>query len=242
MRLLVRGVLALLAVSGLVIGVCLYWLFFYSRDLPNFGTIPQFSPIAVTNVADPCVKTNIVAIPYEAIGANLRAALKAVEASEEGPTAYQETIRALSDVRDTRTALSTQVARTIFCSPERSLVRHEKELRIALQLDRRFTRRDMFAIAANTYYFGDDVVGVQAASQYFFRKDPRNLSISEAALLAGLVRAPSYYSPVTHPDRALKRRNEVLDAMILHNAHQRDERGSGEVRATGCDNPLVGVG
>ena len=104
----------------------------------------------------------------------------------------------------------------MFCSPEKSLVRHEKELRTALQLDRRFSRRDLFAIAANIYDFGEDQVGVQAASQYFFRKNPVDLSVSEAALLAGLVRAPSYYSAVTHPDRALKRRNEVLDAMILH--------------------------
>lgn len=217
MRLLVRGVLTVLAVSAIVIAGCFYWLFFYLGDLPDFGTIALFSPAVTKNVSSPCIKTNVVAIPYEAIGTNLRAALEAVEGGEKGPTAYQETIRALSDVRDTRRALSTQVARIMFCSPERSLVRHEKELRAALQLDRRFSRRDLFAIAANTYYFGDDVVGVQAASQYFFRKNPRDLSISEAALLAGLVRAPTYYSPVTHPDRALKRRNEVLDAMILHN-------------------------
>jgi penicillin-binding protein 1A len=204
--------------------VFLYWLFFYSRDLPDFSTIAQCSPVATTNVSDPCLKINVVAIPYEAIGTNLRAALEAVEASEEGPSTYLNMTQALSDMRDKRTTLSTQVARSMFCSPERSLVRHEKELRTALQLDRRFARRDLFAIAANTYYFGDDVVGVQAASQYFFRKNPRDLSVSEGALLAGLVRAPSYYSPVTHPDRALKWRNEVLDAMILHNAISTTER------------------
>jgi len=200
-------------VSGLVVAGFFYWLFFYSRDLPGFGTVAQFSPAVPSKVLDPCIKSSVVAIPYVAIGTNLRAALDAVEASETGPSAYQEISRSFNDVRATRVALSSEIARTMFCSPEKSLVRHEKVLRTALQLDRRFSRRDLFTIAANRYYFGDDLVGAQAASQYFFHKDARDLSVSEAAFLAGLVRAPAYYSPGTHPDRALRRRNEVLDAM-----------------------------
>jgi penicillin-binding protein 1A len=215
MRLLLRGVLALLAVSGLVLALGLYWLFFYSRDLPDLDALSQFSPPATTTVTDKCYTTPITAVPYEAIGSNLRGALNSVEASEAGPTAYQQVSRALSDVRETRTALSTQIARTMFCSPEKSLVRRGKELRTALQLDRRFSRRDLFTIAANRYHFGSDLVGVQAASRYWFHKDPSGLSLPEAALLAGLVRAPLHYSPVAHPDRALARRNEVLDAMAL---------------------------
>jgi len=214
MRVLVRGVLAVLGVSLVAIVVFFCWAFFYSRDLPDFGTVAQFSPAAAMNLHDPCVKTAVIAIPYDAIGVNLRAALDAVEGSENGPTAYEEASRALSDVRETRLALSTQIARTMFCSPEKAIARHVKELRTAMQLDRRFSRRDLFTIATNRYYFGDDLVGVQAASRHFFQKDPSNLSVSEAALLAGLVRAPAYYSPVTHPDRALKRRNEVLDARV----------------------------
>ena len=202
-----------LVLSGLVIAGFFYWLFFYARDLPGFGTIAQFSPAVPSNVLDPCIKSSVVAIPYDAIGTNLRAALDAGEASETGPTAYQQISGELSDVRETRRALSAEIARTMFCSPEKSLVRHEKELRTAFQLDRRFSRRDLFSMAANRYYFDDDLVGVQAAAEHFFHKDPKDLSVSEAALLAGLVRAPAYYSPVTHPDRALKRRNEVLDAM-----------------------------
>ncbi len=83
-----------------------------------------------------------------------------------------------------------------------------------MQLDRQYSRQQLFTIAVNRYYFGDELVGVQGASQYFFRQDPKDLSIAEAALLAGLVRAPHYFSPLNHPDRALTRRNEVLDAML----------------------------
>ena len=199
MRVLIRGVLALLSLSALVIAVFSYWLFFYSKDLPDFSTIAQFSPAVPSNVVDPCIKSAVVAIPHDWIGTNLRAALDAVEASETGRTAYQEISRDLSDVREARVALSTEIARTMFCSPEKSLVRQVKELRTAMQLDRRFARRDLFTVAANRYYFGADLVGVQSASQYLFHKDPKALSIPEAALLAGLVRAPAYFSPVAHP-------------------------------------------
>jgi membrane peptidoglycan carboxypeptidase len=63
-------------------------------------------------------------------------------------------------------------------------------------------------------YFGESLMGVQDAAQHFFHKNPNQLSPSEAALLVGLLKSPSYFSPVRHPDRALLRRNEVIDAMI----------------------------
>jgi membrane peptidoglycan carboxypeptidase len=65
-------------------------------------------------------------------------------------------------------------------------------------------------------YFGEGLTGVQAASRHYFEKEPVNLSIPEAALLAGLLQAPSYYSPTKHSDRALQRRNDVIDMMIAN--------------------------
>jgi len=66
---------------------------------------------------------------------------------------------------------------------------------------------------ANAAYFGNGVVGIEAASAYYFRKHSYELSIQDAALLASLISSPSYYSPKTHPDRALVRRNLVIDRM-----------------------------
>jgi len=65
-------------------------------------------------------------------------------------------------------------------------------------------------------YFGEGLIGVQAASRHYFEKEPANLSIPEAALLAGLLQGPSYYSPTRHSDRALRRRNDVMDMMIAN--------------------------
>jgi membrane peptidoglycan carboxypeptidase len=83
-----------------------------------------------------------------------------------------------------------------------------------VQLERRFSRRELFTIFANRAWFGDGQVGVEAAAQHFFQKEPNRLQVEEAALLAGLIQRPAYLSPITHPDRALKRRNEVIDAMV----------------------------
>jgi membrane peptidoglycan carboxypeptidase len=87
-----------------------------------------------------------------------------------------------------------------------------------VQLERRFSWRQLLAIYANRTYFGDDLVGVEAASQHFFRKEPNQLEVGEAALLAGLVRAPGRLSPVKHSDRALERRNQVFYAMVAAHA------------------------
>jgi len=94
------------------------------------------------------------------------------------------------------------------------LNRQLDEFRTALQLERRFSRQELFTILANRLMFGEDIVGVEAASQHFFHKEPSQLLVGEAALLAGLLKAPSYLSPIKHPDRALQRRNEVIDAML----------------------------
>jgi penicillin-binding protein 1A len=65
-------------------------------------------------------------------------------------------------------------------------------------------------------YFGEGLIGVEAASRHYFEKEPASLSIPEAALLAGLLQEPSYYSPTRHPDRALRRRNDVIDKMMAN--------------------------
>lgn len=165
-------------------------------------------------MSDACFGNTSVAIPYDSIGATLREALSAAEGGEEGPSAIEQISRGFSDVRDGRSALSFQISRTTFCAPDKALRRELQELRLAVQLDRHFSRRELLTIATNRYFFGDGGFGVQTASQHFFHKNPGELSIAEAALLAGLVRAPSYFSPEKYPDRALRRRNDVLDVMV----------------------------
>lgn len=139
----------MLAGCALVVVLGLSWFFFYSRDLPDLGALSQFAPQTLTKVSDRCLKSSTIAIPYNEMGRNLRAALSAAEGSEDGPTVIEKISRTFSDVRDGRPALACQISRTMFCSPTKAVTRGLKELRVAVQLDRYFTRRELFTIAAN---------------------------------------------------------------------------------------------
>ncbi len=81
-------------------------------------------------------------------------------------------------------------------------------------MERRFTKPQIFTLYANQIYLGHGVYGFEAASEYYFGKPAKQLALEEAALLAGLPKSPGYYSPITHPERAVRRRNLVINAML----------------------------
>lgn len=85
---------------------------------------------------------------------------------------------------------------------------------LSIQIERNFTKEQIFTLYANQIYLGQGVYGFEAGAEYYFSKHARDLTLPEAALLAALPRGPSYYSPVTHSERALERRNRVLNAML----------------------------
>src|SRR5437660_84549 len=107
-----------------------------------------------------------------------------------------------------------QLSRNLFLSPERTLSRKLQETMLAIQIERRFTKQQIFAMYCNQIYLGHGMYGFEAGSQYYFNKHARDLSLDEAALLAGLPKSPTEYSPVLHPERALARRNLVINAML----------------------------
>jgi len=107
-----------------------------------------------------------------------------------------------------------QLARNLFLSPDRSFHRKIEEALLAIQIERRFTKPQIFTLYANQIFLGHGVYGFEAASQYYFNKPAKKLAIEEAALLAGLPKAPGYYSPINHTDRSLKRRNLVINSML----------------------------
>ena len=223
MRLMMRVLVLGLGVGALSVVGGAVWIFFYSRDLPDIKTL-----------TDPCLPAASTAVPYESIGDNLRAALRAAEGSEEGPGVLAEMYHEITgNVISHKGPYSWLISRTMFCAPSKNLTRQTGEIRTAVQLERRFSRRELFTIFANRAWFGEGQVGVEAASQHFFQREPNQLQAGEAALLAGLIRAPAYLSPFTHPDRALKRRNEVIDAMVAEHAIDPKEGEIAKARALG---------
>jgi membrane carboxypeptidase/penicillin-binding protein len=203
------GVVALALAAGLA------WGYFDTRGLPDTESLATFAPSQEMVAYDPCRHASSIAVPYESIGTNLRSAIGVAEASESGPGVIRATYRSFDATHEMNTvSLSMRIARSAVCNPSEHLDREARQFRFAIQLEQRFSRRELFTVFANRTYFGGDTPGVESASQLLFHKDPDQVSLSEAALIAGLARSPTRYSPVAHPDLAMNRRNQILDAMV----------------------------
>jgi penicillin-binding protein 1B len=123
--------------------------------------------------------------------------------------------------------LTMQMARAFFLSPEKSIKRKAIEMLIAIELEHKLTKEQIFALYANQVDMGQrgsfTINGFAEAARSYFNKDIQSISLSEAALLAGMIQRPSYLSPYRHPDRAMARRNLVLDSMVETGAVTRDQ-------------------
>ena len=109
--------------------------------------------------------------------------------------------------------LTQQLARQSFLTPDKTLRRKLTEIFVAARLERQFTKDEILELYLNKVYFGDGLYGVEAASLGYFGKHASEVTVAQAALLAGLVKAPSSYAPTVSVDRARTRRNVVLQAM-----------------------------
>lgn len=109
--------------------------------------------------------------------------------------------------------LTMQLARQVFLTPEKSWRRKINEVFLAIEIEKSFTKEQIFEMYANQVYLGD-VYGVEAAARHYFGKHAKDLSIAEAAMIAGMIQRPSRLSPITYPKQALQRRNHVLRRMV----------------------------
>jgi penicillin-binding protein 1A len=110
--------------------------------------------------------------------------------------------------------LTMQLARNLFLSPERTFQRKYREIILAIRIERRFTKPQIFTFYANQIYLGHGVYGFATGAEYYFGKSVKDLTVEEAAMLAALPKAPNNYSPIRSPERALRRRNLVIEAMV----------------------------
>ncbi len=166
-----------------------------------------------------------ITLPLERFPENIRNAFIAVEdrrfAEHEGldwrgvARAFWKNMTSL-EVREGASTLTMQVARSGFIGDERndrSIGRKLIELRLAPRIEKALTKDQILELYLNLIYLGDATYGVEAASRHFFGKSVQRLTLAEAAMLAGLPRAPSAYDPRDHPERATTRRNLVLALM-----------------------------
>ena len=108
----------------------------------------------------------------------------------------------------------TQVAKTMFLTPERKIKRKIKEVILALRIERLFSKDEILEIYFNQIYYGHGAYGVEAAARTYFGKHVEQITLAEAAFIAGLPRAPVYYSPYKHMEKAWKRRAYALNRMV----------------------------
>ena len=131
--------------------------------------------------------------------------------------------------------ITQQLARNLFLTPDQTPKRKIQELMLAVWLETKFSKKQILSLYLNRVYFGEGAYGIEAASQRYFNEPASKLTVGEAALLAGLMKGPSRYSPVSATDRAERRATVVLDKMVETHAitpQQRDAAFAQPVRVS----------
>ncbi len=226
------GIIALFIVAamlGIVSGV----VFAYVGDLPQVSALDDYTPSTITRVyasggrlIGEFATQRRVVVSYDQINPLLRQAIVSTEDAEFerhfGVNFWRILAAAVTDILERRAAqgastLTQQLARNLRdqfgLTNEKSIERKIKEAILAVQIEKRYTKKEIFTIYCNQMYLGHGAYGVEAASRLYFSKSNRELTLDEAALIAGLFQSPERQSPFVDMKRAVARRNVVLQRM-----------------------------
>ncbi len=196
------------------------------KTLPEIIKIEDYQPLMVSQVFDrngkkigEFYRERRVVIPYKEMPEHV---VKSFLAAEDDQffqhsginlqalfRAFVANMRAGRNVQGGST-ITQQVAKTLFLTSERTMTRKIKDILLALQIEKNLTKEDILYLYLNQIYFGQSAYGIEMAAQTYFRKPAKKLTIPEAAMLAGLPKAPSDYSPVRNPIRAKERQTYVI--------------------------------
>ncbi len=116
-------------------------------------------------------------------------------------------------LKEGASTISQQLVKNTHLSNEKTFERKIKEVVLTKKLEKEFSKDEILEFYLNIIYFGNNCYGIESASNFYFNKNAEDLTLNESALLAGLIKSPNKYSPISHPDNALKRRNLVLKEM-----------------------------
>ncbi|MGE5244622.1 MAG: penicillin-binding protein 1A [Betaproteobacteria bacterium] len=216
------------ALAGIVSGV----LFAYAGDLPQITTLDDYAPSTITRVyaangqviGEFATQRRIV-VGYDDINPVLRDAIIATEDAEFnrhfGINIWRIFAAAVTDIIERRpdqgaSTLTQQVARNLDqfgLTKQKLFERKIREAILAIEIEKRYTKKEIFTIYCNQMYLGHGAYGVEAASRLYFNKSNKALTLGEAALIAGLFQSPERQSPYVNMKRATLRRNVVLQRM-----------------------------
>jgi penicillin-binding protein 1A len=215
----------LAAITGSLAGLTLV----YSVDLPQINDLERYRPSTTTELYDikgrpfgSFALERRILINYDDFSPVLRQAVVSIEdknfESHWGINVFRVAGALWHDISSHGRAqgastLTMQLARNLFLSSERTTARKVQEAYLAVQIERSFTKEQIFTLYGNQIYLGHGMYGFEAASEFYFSKHASELNLPEAALLAGLPKGPAAYSPLLNPEKALRRRNLVLSEM-----------------------------
>src|ERR1700731_5214951 len=224
-----RLAFSLLLLASIAIGTLAGLWFVYSSDLPQIRALEDFQPDVVTELYadDGQVVGNFalqrrVLLTYEQYPQVLKDAVLTtedqhfeehwgVDFTRVAGAAWKDFVS--HRVVEGASTITMQLAGSLFLDrSDRHMGRKIQEALLALQIERHYTKQQIFTMYGNQIYLSHGNYGFEAASEYYFGKPVGKLGVPEAALLAGMIRGPSY-SPILHAQRALARRNIVLDRM-----------------------------
>ena len=184
----------------------------------------------LTRVDEITSKENFV--KFEDMSSYYRNAVISVEDHrfyDHGPVDFIAIARAIftniknGELQEGGSTITQQVAKNVVFSQEQSWVRKVGEIFAAYDLEKNYTKKEIFELYVNTAYFGDGYYGIYDASYGYYNKSPKDLNLDEASMLAGVPNAPSVYSPTVNPDLAKKRQYHVLNTMLEYGYITKDE-------------------
>ena len=201
------------------------------QDLPSVDDLGQYVPPLVTNVVDihglpvgEFFTERRTTVALTKIPVDIRNALISTEDADFykhwgiDPGAILRAAFAnfkAGRVVQGGSTLTQQLAKTIYLTREKTIIRKFKELLLTLQIEYRYSKEEILQLYLNQIYFGGGAYGVEAAAKLYFDKHAQELNLPECALLAGLIRSPNRYSPLRNPDLAKERRTHVLKRMRI---------------------------
>ena len=239
-----HSVLISIALAGIFFGILAGFFFSLIHDLPQINSLKQFKPSSVTTVfsSDNRILTKFYIekrfpVSIDKIPKNLINALITIEDKNfytHSGINFKAILRAIihdlkaQKFKQGASTLTQQLAKTLFLTSEKSMVRKIKEAILALQIERRYTKNEILELYFNQIYLGSSTYGVEAACQTYFGKSVEDITLAQAALIAGLPKAPSVYSPLKNPELAKKRRHIVLQQMLAAKIITLQEYNSGK--------------
>jgi len=217
-----KAALFLVLTGGLLFGIAAGTFIAFTRDLPQIRSLESFKPSAITRIysADEVLLAELFVekrdpVPLDSIPSHLKSAIITVEDRNfyrHSGVDIKGIVRAvIKDIRAARfvegaSTITQQLAKTLFLTPRKTLLRKVKEALLAFQLEKRYTKNEILELYLNQIYFGSGAYGVESAARLFFRKSVNDLNLAECALIAAMPRAPSrWISNISIPETGKQR-------------------------------------